>query len=245
MTFASLDQKPLSERIVIQILDLIRDKKLKPGDRLPSETELSAMLGVSRPSLREALRALSVMNVVEIRQGSGTYVTSLQPELLVEHLEFIFSLDNSTFIQLLQARSVIEPGITELAANQITDKEIATLEAVIARSVSSLNDPNEFMTADAELHTLIAAASHNPILMRFMESIGRLGLASRRRTTQLPGVAEQVVKDHRAILEALKSRDPVAAREAMRRHLATIQHRLQINSEMEHTESVETQNPAS
>ena len=227
-SFTTISQKPLSERIVARILGLISEKKLKPGDRLPPETELAAMLSVSRPSLREALRALSVMNVVETRQGSGTYVTSLQPELLVEHLDFVFSLDVSTFIQLLQARSVIEPGISEIAASQITDEEIAELEAVVAQSERSRDDPHAFMMADADLHQLIAHASRNPILIRFMESIGRLGLASRRRTTQLPGVVDQVLEDHRAIIQALKARDPLAAREAMRRHLEAIQSRLEM-----------------
>jgi len=157
-TFSTLEQKPLSERIVARILSLISERKLKPGDRLPPETELAAMLSVSRPSLREALRALSVMKVVEIRQGSGTYVTSLQPELLVEHLDFVFSLDVSTFIQLLQARSVIEPGIIEIAATQITDEEIAEIEAIAAQSEQSRDDPHAFMMADAELHRLIANA---------------------------------------------------------------------------------------
>lgn len=226
-TFSTIDQKPLSERIVERMLGLISERKLKPGDRLPPETELAAMLNVSRPSLREALRALSVMKVVEIRQGSGTYVTSLQPELLVEHLDFVFSLDVSTFLQLLQARSVIEPGISEIAASHITDEEIAGLEALVTQSEHSRDDPHAFMMADAELHRLIANASRNPILIRFMESIGRLGLASRRRTTQLPGVVDQVLDDHRAIIQALKARDPLAAREAMRRHLETIQNRLE------------------
>lgn len=226
-TFSTIDQKPLSERIVERMLGLISERKLKPGDRLPPETELAAMLNVSRPSLREALRALSVMKVVEIRQGSGTYVTSLQPELLVEHLDFVFSLDVSTFLQLLQARSVIEPGISEIAASHITDEEIAGLEALVTQSEHSRDDPHAFMMADAELHRLIANASRNPILIRFMESIGRLGLASRRRTTQLPGVVDQVLDDHRAIIQALKARDPLAAREAMRHHLETIQNRLE------------------
>lgn len=226
-TFSTIDQKPLSERIIERMLGLISERKLKPGDRLPPETELAAMLNVSRPSLREALRALSVMKVVEIRQGSGTYVTSLQPELLVEHLDFVFSLDVSTFLQLLQARSVIEPGISEIAASHITDEEIAGLEALVTQSEHSRDDPHAFMMADAELHRLIANASRNPILIRFMESIGRLGLASRRRTTQLPGVVDQVLDDHRAIIQALKARDPLAAREAMRHHLETIQNRLE------------------
>ena len=226
-TFSTIDQKPMSERIVERMLGLISERKLKPGDRLPPETELAAMLNVSRPSLREALRALSVMKVVEIRQGSGTYVTSLQPELLVEHLDFVFSLDVSTFLQLLQARSVIEPGISEIAASHITDEEIAGLEALVTQSEHSRDDPHAFMMADAELHRLIANASRNPILIRFMESIGRLGLASRRRTTPLPGVVDQVLDDHRTIIQALKTRDPLAAREAMRHHLETIQNRLE------------------
>src|SRR3989304_10553392 len=134
MIFGTFEKDVIPEKIVARILSLIKEKQLGPGDKLPPERELAAMMQVSRPSLRTALRALSHMNIIEIRQGDGTYVTSLDPQALIEPLEFVFSLDDSTFLELLEARKILEVGIAGLAARQITDEEIAGLEACLVRS---------------------------------------------------------------------------------------------------------------
>lgn len=228
--FGTFEKSALPEQISAKLLSLIKERQLRPGDKLPPERELAAIMGVSRPSLREALRALAIMNVIEIHQGSGTYVSSLEPGLLVEHLDFVFSLDDSTFLQLFEARKILEAGIVEVAAQRITDQEIAELEACLTRSLKSVNDHQAFLQTDLELHEKIAAASKNPILIRFMAAISQLGIASRRRTVEIPGIPEQVLKDHRAIVEALKARDPQAARQALLQHLKNIAQRLEVDS---------------
>src|SRR5512146_521879 len=93
-TFGPFEKDVLPKKIATRLLSLIKEKHLRPGDKLPPERELAVMMQVSRPSLREALRALSIINIIEIRQGDGTYVTSLEPELLIEPLDFVFSLDD-------------------------------------------------------------------------------------------------------------------------------------------------------
>lgn len=226
MAFGTFEKRALSERIVARLLALIKERELRPGDKLPPERELAAMMEVSRPSLREALRALAIMNIVEIRQGDGTYVTSLEPELLVEHLDFVLSLDDSTFLELFEARKIVEVGIVALAAQHITDEEIRELEACLAKSTETVEDHEAFLQADVELHEKIAEAARNPILSRFMASISQLGLASRRRTVEIPGVPWQAVEDHQAIVAALKARDAEAARQAMLQHLNNVEKRL-------------------
>jgi GntR family transcriptional repressor for pyruvate dehydrogenase complex len=224
--FGQFKKSAISEEILDRLLDLIREGRLRPGDRLPPERELAAMMGVSRPSLREALRALAIMNVIAIRQGDGTYVTSLEPDLLVEHLDFVFSLDDSTFLQLFEARKILEVGIVALAAQRITDGQIAALEACLATSTETVHDHQAFLEADLELHERITEAAQNPILARFMSSISRLGFASRSRTGAIPGVREQSLRDHRAIVKALKARDPQAAQRAVLQHLNHVEQRL-------------------
>src|SRR5690606_41971721 len=118
MAFGPVKKNAIAEEIIARLLGLIRDRQLQPGDKLPPERELAAMLGVSRPSLREALRALSVMNVLELRQGDGTYVSSLEPDLLVEHLGLVLSIDDSTFLPLLDTRNIVAVGIVALAAER-------------------------------------------------------------------------------------------------------------------------------
>ena len=162
--FGPVERTILWEQVAEQLMTMLREKHLRPGDKLPPERELATMMQVSRPSLREALRALSMMNVLEVRQGAGTYVTSLEPELLVEHLDFVLSLDDSSLLELFEARKIVEIGIAGLAAQRITDEELAELEAGLARSQETLHHPVDFLQADEELHKAITQAARNPIV---------------------------------------------------------------------------------
>lgn len=226
MTFGTFKKSAISEDITARLLNMIKEGELKPGAKLPPERELAEMMRVSRPSLREALRALSIMNIIEIRQGDGTYVTSLEPELLVEHLDFIFSLSDTTIVELFKARRIVEVGLAAMAAEQISDEEITKLEECLAHSIETVGDHVAFLQADVELHEMIVDAARNPFLKRFMASIYHLGRASRSRTVEIPGVVNQVVEDHRAIVAAMKARDPEKARQAMLAHLNNVETRL-------------------
>ncbi len=226
VNFGTFAKSALPDQIAERILQMIQDKELKPGDKLPPERDLAAMMGVGRPALREALRGLSLINVVEIRQGAGAYVTDLDPAQLVQHLNFVFSLDDSAIMDLFDARKIVEVGIIELAAQRISDSEIEELEACLEKSEQTMHDPEAFLQTDLELHLLIARIARNPIMFRLMESIQELGLASRRRTGYLSGVTEQSTSDHRQIVAALKARDPQAAREAMWQHLNNVEKKL-------------------
>jgi GntR family transcriptional repressor for pyruvate dehydrogenase complex len=224
--FSVFKKSAISEEIVANLLSLIRERELRPGDKLPPERELAAMMQVSRPSLREALRALAIMNVIAIRQGDGAYVTSLEPNLLMAHLDFVFALTDATFLELFEARRILEPGIVALAAQRISDEELTGLEACVARSADLVDDHAAFVQADLELHGRIAKAAGNTILQRFMASLSQLGKVSRSRTVALPGVAHQSLQDHLAIVAALKRHDPTAAQAAMLDHLRHVEREL-------------------
>ncbi len=230
--FGILQKDALSEKIVERLLNLIRERQLRPGDRLPPERELAPMMGVSRPSLREALRALSVMKVVENRQGSGTYITSLKPELFVNHLDFIFTSNDATFIDLFEARKIIEVGLVALAARCISPNELAALDECLKRSAASVEAPEQFLQTDLELHHIIMEAAGNRTLTLFMQSINQINIASRRRTNELPEVRRQTLKDHRAIVAALRAHDSEASASAMRAHLAHVENKLKSTSGM-------------
>jgi GntR family transcriptional repressor for pyruvate dehydrogenase complex len=202
---------------------MLKERQLRPGDKLPPERELAAAMQVSRPSLREALRALTMMNVLEVRQGAGTFVTSLETELLVEHLDFVVSLDDATLIDLFEARKIVELGIVGLAAQRITDEELAELEAGLSRSAETVGDPAAFMQADVEMHRVITRSARNPILSRVMDSISRLMLLSRTRTVEIPEIRAQTLEDHRAIVAGLQARDAEAAGQAMLQHLNNVE----------------------
>jgi GntR family transcriptional repressor for pyruvate dehydrogenase complex len=222
--FGTVTREAVPQQIVSRLLDLIQQRHLEPGDRLPAERELAASMGVSRSSLREALQALTVLGVTEMRHGTGTYVSSLEPDLLVRHLSFVLSLSEHASDQLFEARRVVEPAMAALAAERIDDGTLDLLDACITRAGAAIGDAEAFMEADLELHDAIRVAAGNAVLGRFMESIRALGLASRRRTGARRAVHEQSVKDHRAIVAALRARDPEAASAAMHRHLENVEH---------------------
>lgn len=227
VSFGTLEKDVLSEKIASRLLSLIKEKRLRSGDKLPPERDLASTLQVSRSSLREALRALAIIGAVKTRQGDGTYVTSLEPELLVDHLEYVVSLNESTFAHLFEARKALELGIAVVAAQKITDAELDELEASFTHSERAMKDYQAFLQADLEFHELIAKAAHNPIFESpYMASIRRLGRVSRDRNAPIPGLPEQSFQDHGIILAALKARDPDAAYAAMLQHLNNVERKL-------------------
>ena len=224
--FARVDRSTLPEEIADRLLDLIRAEQLRPGDKLPAERDLAAAMHVSRPVLREALRALSIMKVVEIRQGAGTFVTALEPQQLVSHLDFVFSKDPVAFAQVLEARRVVEVGNSRLAARRATADELDALAEVLAELKGALDDADRFSTLDISFHDAIGDAAGNFLLSQFMSIIDTLGKASRERTGGARSFRQRALRDHRQIFDALQAHDADAAAEAMSAHLKHVEQAL-------------------
>lgn len=217
--YTIIPRSTLPEEVANRLLTLIREQHLLPGARLPAERSLATMMEVSRPVVREALRALALMRVVDIRPGDGTYVTSLEPKQLIAHLDFVFAKDSVALVQLLEARRVVEAGTARLAALRITDTEIAALDGLVTSLASSIDDPDRFSELDIALHNAICAAANNFLLSQFMNIVSSLGKVSRERTGSVRAVREASLGDHRQILAALGAHDPAAAERAMLQHL--------------------------
>ena len=217
--FEVVSRSTLPEEIANRLLDQIRAQQLRPGDKLPAERNLARMMEVSRPVLREALRALALMRVVDIRQGAGTYITSLEPRQLVSHLDFVFSKDGIALVQLLEARRVIETGNVRLAAIRVTDDQLVDLDGRLRSMAACVDDPLRFSELDIAMHVAVCEAAKNFLLLQFMTIIGTLGRVSRERTGGLRSVREAALEDHRRIVDALRRHDPDAAEAAMRSHL--------------------------
>ncbi len=216
--FEAVEKDLLPTKIVNSLLALIKQKRLLPGNKLPPERELAQIMNVSRPSLRAALQALATMNVIEIHPGSGAYVSGLEPERMVQHLDFIFALDESSVLQLFDVRRTLEVRTATLAARSITDEEIAELEAHLYAWDSALDD-DEREEADREFHRCIAGASRNPLLHRFVSIVTELGKESRCRSYSLPAAIDNTRDEHRAIVEALCRHNAEEAQQAMLNHL--------------------------
>jgi GntR family transcriptional repressor for pyruvate dehydrogenase complex len=216
--FEAVEKDLLPTKIVNSLLALIKQKRLLPGNKLPPERELAQIMNVSRPSLRAALQTLATMNVIDIHPGSGAYVSELDPERLVQHLDFIFALDDSSVLQLFDVRRTLELRTAALAARAITAEEITELEAdLVAWDRASNDDARE--AADREFHQHIAAASRNPLLYRFVSIVTQLGKESRCRSYRLPRAIDNTRQEHRAIIDALRAQDVDRAEQAMLSHL--------------------------
>jgi GntR family transcriptional repressor for pyruvate dehydrogenase complex len=223
IAFGTVSRNALPDQIATRLVALITERQLKAGDRLPPERELAASMGVSRSSLREALRALAMMGVTEMRHGDGTYLTSLEPDALMRPVSLVLSLSDSGLQALFEARKLVEPGLAALAADRIDAEAAAQLTHCAEISAAALDDAEAFMWADIELHAQIARAANNAVLSRLLDSIASMGIASRRRTGRLAAVRDQSARDHREIAAAIAAHDREAARAAMLRHLENVE----------------------
>lgn len=216
--FEAVEKDLLPNKIVNSLLALIKTKQLLPGHKLPPERELAQIMNVSRPSLRAALGVLSAMHIIEIHPGSGAYVSRLEPDRLVQHLDFIFALDDTSVSQLFDARRTLEVRTVALAAQSINADELDALDAYLAAwDAAATDDQRE--EVDREFHKQIAAAARNPILYRFVSIITQLGKESRGRSFRLPKAIDNTRQEHRAIVNALRAHDAVEACQAMLTHL--------------------------
>ena len=212
----------IPEQVVQKVLDLIREGALTPGQKLPPEREFALSIGVGRPSVREALRALSLLGVVDIKQGDGVFVSNLSPEVLLAPLHFFLSLESGHLDALFEARIIIEGGITGLAADNMTDAIGESLAACLDEGGRSLADAEAFLRVDIAFHQRIVDAAANPYLSRVAQSFFELGRASREITVDLPGVRQQSHVDHESVYRAMVERDREAACRAMQTHLRNV-----------------------
>lgn len=219
------ERHPRARRVtddaIHEIKQLIVTGQVSPGDRLPSEKELSVQLGLSRSSLREAVRALSLLRVLEVRHGDGTYVSSLRPGLLVGVLESAVDLlQDRTLIEVFELRRVLEASGTELAATRISADELAEVHACL-RTMEELTDPEEFVRVDVEFHDRLLRAGGNDTLAALARSFSAQTVRVRVwRLAAVDGVVDWTRMQHEAIYRAVASGDPQLARAAATVHVA-------------------------
>jgi DNA-binding FadR family transcriptional regulator len=214
----------VTDEAIEKIKAMIVDGTLNAGDRLPKEADLAAELGLSRSSLREAVRALSLMNILDVRQGDGTYVTSLEPTLLLEALSFIVDFHrDATVLELLAVRRILEPAATALAAERATDAELEELGKLLD-SLGPDPSADELVANDLEFHRRIVACSGNSVLSSLVETMSAPTTRARvwRGLTQA-GAWERTLAEHRAILHAMVLRDAEAARSWSTVHIASVE----------------------
>lgn len=219
-------ESKLSSRIVEQIRDLIARHRLNEGDRLPPEAELARLLRVSRPSLREALKTLAAVGLLEIRHGQGTFVKNVDVNRALDRATSAWFTDEGTGRYLMEMRQLLEPPAAAWAAERATPEERAALTEVVSRMRAVRPDDPDLVETlerlDTELHQRIAETTHNPLLARVMRSLMDLLSESRKRSLRIPGQGLKSVKYHTAIARAIARKDPPGAARAMRDHLEDV-----------------------
>ncbi|MGY0066347.1 FadR/GntR family transcriptional regulator [Streptomyces sp. QTS137] len=214
----------VTDEAIEKIKGMIVSGALRPGDRLPRESELAAGLGLSRNSLREAVRALSLIRILDVRQGDGTYVTSLDPQLLLEALSFVVDFHrDDTVLEFLAVRRILEPAATAAAATLISERELD----VLSEQLDGLGpEPSveALVAADLDFHRRIVRGSGNSVLCSLLDGLSGPTTRARvwRGLTQEDAVG-RTLREHRAILAALRDRDAEAARSWATVHIASVE----------------------
>jgi DNA-binding FadR family transcriptional regulator len=214
----------LTDDVIARIKDMIVEGRLKPGDRLPREADLAEDLGVSRGSLREAVRALSMMRILDVRQGDGTYVTSLQPAVLMETMSFIVDFhQDASVLHLFEVRRALEPAAAERAAVLMSDADADGLLTLLDE-LEPTPDIEALVANDLEFHHRIAQASGNPVLCSLIDGLaGRTQRARIWRGLTQQDAIERTVREHRAIAGAIRDRQPGLARAWAAVHISGVE----------------------
>ena len=198
----------VTDEAILRIKQMIIAGELAPGDRLPPEKELSERLGLSRSSLREAVKALEVIRVLDVRRGDGTYVTSLEPRLLLEAMSFVVDLhDDQSVLEIFAVRRILEPAASALAAQHGDDETVAELREIVA-SVDQATDVEGLVAHDLEFHRRIADATGNTYLASLIDSLSSHTVRARiwRGITQENAV-DRTLAEHHAMLDAIAAGD--------------------------------------
>jgi GntR family transcriptional repressor for pyruvate dehydrogenase complex len=214
----------ITDEAIEKIKEMITSGALSPGDRLPREADLAERLGLSRNSLREAVKALSLIHVLDVRQGDGTYVTSLEPSLLLDAMGFVIDFHrDDTVLEFLEVRRILEPAATAMAASRMTQDDVADLRALLEQIGS---DPSieELVANDLEFHRRIALGAGNQVLCSLVDGLSGPTQRARiwRGLTQESAVA-RTLAEHHAICDAISAGQPEVARAWATVHVAGVE----------------------
>lgn len=202
-----------------KLKEMILEKGLKPGERLPSEGELITMYGVGRSTVREAVKLLIADNIVEIHRGKGTFITE-SPGVKNDPLGLDFANQNKLLQNLLESRMLIEPQIAKLAAQRATSENLYKLGQAIERmEAAEQSDTLEYPVCDVEFHTVVAECTQNDVLQRILPLICESIREGYLETMNVPGTHRRAIEAHIRIFEAIRNKDAEEAAEQTRLHI--------------------------
>lgn len=214
----------VTDEAIDKIKAMIVDGELGPGDRLPPEKDLAERLGLSRNSMREAVKALEVIRVLDVRRGDGTYVTSLEPALLLEAMSFVVDMhDDASLLEIFTVRRVLETHASGIAAAKASDADIDALEAEMAGARAGI-EVKDLVDHDLRFHHAIAAIGGNAYLTSLLDSLSSQTVRARlwRGITE-HGAVERTLSEHQAIADAIAAHDAELASSLTAVHVAGVE----------------------
>lgn len=221
--FTPVVKQSLSDRLAQRIRQLIQNGDYREGDRLPAIMEMARRFGVGHPTVREALKKLQTMGVIEIRHGSGVYVTRSHEVLLLASPDFTGTVTRKMLLDLVQTRIPIEMQSVALAAKNATDVNLAAMRQLLTTAGEHLDDDAVLTSVNMAFHRQIALASGNTVLTQLLDVLQELFTEEQRLILGIFGSRERDHEEHLGILEALEDRDEALCIERMRTHLEGVQ----------------------
>ena len=221
-TVGRVSKTSLSDDLTERLLHLIQSGEYQPGDRLPAIMQMAQSFGVGHPTLREALRKLEVIGVVEIKHGSGVYVKRGKDMLLVTNPTFTGGVSQKLLLDLIEARIPIETRAVALAAVHATDEHLARMAELLSDAEGALDDDVRLSEVNMEFHHEIAVASGNTVLAQLQEVLATLFQKEQRVILDIYGSRERDHDEHEGLLDAIRRRDPVLAEARMQDHLGGV-----------------------
>lgn len=223
-------RKKLYEEVMEKIVELIDTEEYRVGDRLPSVMELSNMLKVGKPSIREALSVLTTIGVLEIKHGSGIFITRFPQKFNFEYKNIFSEVENEQILHWLEFRKTVEAEAVELASLRATSTDIENIEKVFYEYQENIKKGKSNL--GYEFHYAIAVATHNPIFIQVLSSsppfFEKYLELNTRQSLAIPPKGDFVLKEHYDILQAIKNHQPKLARKAMLKHITTIEKKVKI-----------------
>ena len=216
-------KKRAYEDIVKQIRHLVEKGRLKRGDQLPTERELSETFKVSRATVREAIFSLETMKLVDRRQGDGTYVIASSEEALVQPLAATLFHEKDDLIDIFFLRKILEPEVAQLASENATPEEINELEEILGEQEKEVVEGKAPIEADSGFHHQLARMARNRVLERLLLALLDLLGKTRENYLQTEERKQKSLQGHREVLLAIKNGNSAAVRQAMRRHLKNVE----------------------
>jgi GntR family transcriptional repressor for pyruvate dehydrogenase complex len=216
--FRPIKKVDLTLEVVARIKELLANGTLRAGSRLPTERELAQLLHISRPSVRQALKALSFMGLIKARPGTGTYISDSAADILSRPLEFLPLVRNLPIAELFEARALVEVKLAGMAARRATEDDLAAMRKELEACRRHLSDPKKFVHHEIRFHKALYYATGNSVLAHAMDFLYRLLNEFRLRSVAVVEDLEEMLEYHERIYKAIVRRDDVAAIRAMEKH---------------------------